>query len=136
MADAILFVLIPEFKTGDVGLGSSLIPDLCLLEVVRHTQRRNVDVVPLVGGEIDLVRTGGLAKVRHLGDETAILRSDIEARADLIGNAAAVKAAVSSVPMILHLLLVFTSGILRRTFFAEPAAALAQNEIPVYFEAS
>src|ERR1700723_3376423 len=57
------------------------------LEVVSHADGRAEDVPPLVGDK------NGITESWYLGDQAAVLGADIEAGADLIGNAGSVDGA-------------------------------------------
>src|ERR1700687_784105 len=83
-----------NIRAGGFDIPCSLFPVLCSLfpvpcslffEVVRHANCRFLDVVPLVRGEL------AEAKRRHLGHKAAVLSANVEARADLVGNAATIK---------------------------------------------
>src|SRR5260370_4586924 len=58
--------------------------------MVGDADGRLVNVVPLVGGEVDGIGAGALAEVGIFGEESAVLRTNVEAGADFVGEASAV----------------------------------------------
>src|SRR5580698_302910 len=65
------------------------------LEVVGDADHRIVDVVVAVGVQVWAARQ---AEIGNFGDDAAVFRADIEAGADLVGDAAAIKTHDSCLP--------------------------------------